>query len=282
MGENSLQSIYAVLGHPAAVDPTQYMLEKATAEQRADCQILTFDVLPENLGDAIRGVRALGFAGFICGEPFKHAVIPHLTKTTETAGLAGVVNFVTLEGGDLVGDNTQGRAFCELLKQAIDLTGKHVVLLGADRAAWPVAIELARAKPERITVVHGPDENALQLVGLLSGVLQTQASAVAWDGDYAIPADCQVLIQATSIGREDPDARVPVAVASLRSDLVVADLVFNPPHTRLWRDATDADCTTIDGLDVFVRQTTLILQSWMGLEPDAALLRDAVEEYLLL
>lgn len=282
MSGTSLQSIYAVISHPAGADPTQYMFEKAIVQHQLDCQVLTFDVAPDNLGDAVRGIRAMGLAGFVCGEPHRRSVLEFLNRTTEAAGLAGMVNCVTRQGRELVGDTTEGQAFLDVLGRIINPAEKRIVLLGADRPAWPIAAALARAKPEHVTVVHPTEEAAMQLVGLLSGALRAKASAMSWQDDFAVPPDCQILVQATAIGREDADARVPLRIDTFRPDLVVADLVFNPPHTRFWRDATAAGCKAIDGLDVFVRQSALVLRGWTGVEPDSAMLRDAVEEYLLL
>ncbi len=55
-----------------------------------------------------------------------------------------------------------------------------------------------------------------------------------------MPEGTDVLINATSIGLFEPDARVPIDVETLKPPLVVADVIFNPPETRLLRDAKAA------------------------------------------
>ena len=51
------QPILALVGNPVAGNPTQYMMEKAFAQHGLDCRFLTLEVAPDDLGDAVRGMR---------------------------------------------------------------------------------------------------------------------------------------------------------------------------------------------------------------------------------
>ena len=55
--------ILALLAQPVSGNPTQYMIEKAFAHHDLDWRYLSFEVGAEDLGYAIRGLKALGFAG---------------------------------------------------------------------------------------------------------------------------------------------------------------------------------------------------------------------------
>jgi shikimate dehydrogenase len=76
----------------------------------------------------------------------------------------------------------------------------------------------------------------------------------------------------------DAKARVPVAAASLRPGLVVADVIPNPPHTRLLAAAGAAGCTTLDGLGMLVGQGILGIQCLAGIDADAGVMRSALQE----
>jgi shikimate dehydrogenase len=99
-------------------------------------------------------------------------------------------------------------------------------------------------------------------------------------GDYLIPAETAILVNATSVGLGDADARLPVAASSWRPGLVVADVVFNPPQTWLIRTAADHGCQTLDGLGMLVNQAVISFEIWTGRKPDASVMRDALEEFL--
>jgi shikimate dehydrogenase len=103
---------------------------------------------------------------------------------------------------------------------------------------------------------------------------------VLWEGDYHVPPESEVVINATSIGLGDAEARVPLAMESLESDMVVADVVFNPPETRLLREAKARGCPTLDGLGMLVNQAVIGFQIWTGRNADPLVMREALEEFL--
>jgi shikimate dehydrogenase len=282
VSDASLQPILALIGYPVAGNPTQFMMERAFARHQLDCRFLTLEVAPDALGDAVRGMLAMGFLGGKCADPHKKTVIPFLGRTTEIAALVGAVNFIVRDGDDLIGDNTEGRGLLSVLRRLIDPAGKRVVLLGAGNVARAIGVELAAANVAEFVVVNRDEARGTALVDLLAGKLHVPATWVPWDGDYAVPPETQVLIHATSLGCEDVDARVPLRLDTLRGDLIVADLTVDPPRTQLLCEAQQRGCRTIDGLEMFVHQAAIELQRWTSVEPDPVVMREAVEEFLLL
>lgn len=279
MSSPSVQPILALLGYPVGGNPIQYMIEKALAQHELDWRYLTFEVSPEQLGDAVRGLRALGFRGGHCAEPHKQAVLPLLDRVGETAAAVGAVNVFFREENVLVGENTEGRGFLEALRRLTDPAGKRCAILGAGRMGRAIAVELAAAGAAELTIVHRTAPRAEELAELLAGKFGLKVSAAPWEGDYAVPSDCDVLVHATTIGQQDPEARPPVVFDSLRAGLIVADATADPPKTRLLREAAERGCTTLDGLSMFVEQVAAALRLWTGVEPDRSAMRDAVEEF---
>ena len=277
---DSLQPIVCCLGQPVAGNPTQYMMEQAFAALGLDWRYLTLEVPPDKLADAIKGLRALGFKGANFTIPHKVAVIPHLDELSPAAELMGAVNCVNRVGEKLVGENTDGKGFVQSLREFGDPSGKRVVILGAGGAARAIAVELALGGVAHLTIVNRSPERGQALVTLLRERVKSQADFTPLEGDYAIPADADVFINATSIGLSDGSARVPIAVKSLRPGLIVADVIFNPPDTWLIRTAAEHDCKTLDGLGMLVNQAFIGFKIWTGNDPDASVMREALEEFL--
>jgi shikimate dehydrogenase len=277
---SQLQQICACLGQPVAGNPTQYMMERAFAHHHLDWRYLTLEVPPEQLGDAIRGLRALGFRGGNITKPHKCKVIQHLDATSEAAALMGAVNCINRDGERLIGENTDGKGFVQSLRTVADPAGKRVAILGAGGAARAIAVELALSGVGEVTIVNRTRERGQELVDLLAGKLKLPATLAAWEDDYSVPEGIDVLINATSVGLFEPEARVNVDVESLQAPLVVADVVFNPPETRLLRDARQRGCTVLDGLGMLVNQAVIGFEIWTGIAPDAAVMREALEEFL--
>ena len=62
--------------------------------------------------------------------------------------------------------------------------------------------------------------------------------------------------------------------------MVVADVIGNPPRTRLIRDAQANGCRVLDGLGMLVNQGVIGVEYWTGIEPDVQVMRQALENAL--
>ena len=277
--ESSLQEVVCIMGQPVAGNPAQYVMEKAFAAAGLDWRYLTFEVAPEELGDAIRGMRAMGFRGANMTLPHKIEVVPLLDRLSQSAELIGAVNCIVREGEELVGENVDGQAFVEAIRDTIDTRGKNIVILGAGGAARAIAVELALAGAGSLTIVNRSTEHGQSLVDLINDKTEVPASFVAWEGNFDVPEDTNLLINTTTIGVGD-DAKVPISWNTVRPELVVADIVFSPLDTQFLQDAKRTGAQTVDGLGTLVRRAVICFNRWTGQEPDVDLMREAIEEFL--
>lgn len=277
---SSLQPICALLGQPVAGNPTQYMIEKAFSHHGLDWRYLTLEVAPQDLGDAIRGMRAMGFRGGNLTTPHKVAAIEYLDKLSSAAALMGAVNCIVRQERSLLGENTDGKGFMQSLRTLVDPAGKRVVLLGAGGAARAIVVELALAGALELTVVNRTLQRGAALAELLQAKTPLQARHVPWQGEYAVPPEAHILINATSIGQNDSTARVPVRFDEAAPDLIVADVVATPPNTAFLAEAAARGLRTLDGLGMLVNQGAIAFELWTGISPDTTVMREAVEEYL--
>jgi shikimate dehydrogenase len=276
----TLQEIVALLGYPVAGNPTQYIVERAFSSAGLDWRYLTLEVPPENLPDAVRGMRALGFRGGNVTMPHKRTVAPLMDELTEAARLIGAVNCWRRDGDRLLGDNTDGKGFLQSLRTLVDPAGRRIAILGAGGAGRAIAVELGLAGAAEILIVNRSAERGEELATLLNEKVHAPAQYVAWHGDFALPPGIDVLVNATSIGMGDRQARMPVALDTLPQGLIVADVVIMPPQTRLLREARQQGCQALDGLGMLINQAVIGFQLWTGQTPDAALMREAAEEFL--
>lgn len=273
------QELVSVFGLPVAENPTQLMIERAFQHHGLDWRYLTIEVAPQDLADAVRGMRAMGFRGGNLTIPHKVAVIEHLDGTTEAAGLMGAVNCIIRKGDQLIGENTDGKGFVQSLREVTDPAGKRIVLFGAGGAARAIAVETALAGAAHITIVNRTPSRGQALADLLNNKVQVQAEFVPWQGDYDIPAETDVVINSTSIGLfPDVDARIALNTNSLTPQMVVADVIPNPPTTRLVTTARELGCTVLDGLGMLVNQGVIGFKLWTGVDPDPSVMRRALEE----
>ena len=274
---NFLLPLTGSFAMPAAENPTVAMIEAAYRHHNLAWRYLNCEVTPPNLGDAVRGARAMGWRGFNCSIPHKVAVIEHLDSLGASAEIIGAVNTIVRRGDKLIGENTDGRGFVKALQTVVDPSGKAVVLFGAGGAARAVGVEMALAGAARITVVNRSRDRGQEVVNLLNTRTPVQATYQPWDRTYGIPKNTDIVIHATSVGLfPDVEALPDIDVNSLTPNMVVADGIHNPPRTQLLRAAQARGCTTVDGLGMLVQQGVIGIKYWTGIDADADVMRQAL------
>jgi shikimate dehydrogenase len=284
---NFKQELVGCFGFPVSENPTQAMVEPAFHSMGLNWRYLTLEVRPENLAAAVGGARAFGFRGFNCTIPHKVAVIQHLDGLGESASLMGAVNCVVNRDGLLVGENTDGKGFVSSFREVSDPRGKSLLLLGAGGAARAIGVEMALAGCSQITLVNRDERRGRELEALFRGKLSETVRAmgqdlavtyVPWRGEFRVPAGTDIVVNATSIGLfPDLDARIALAMETVSSDMIVADVIPNPPTTRFVREAREKGCRVIDGLRMLVGQGVIGIEFWTGKRPDSDVMREALE-----
>lgn len=277
---NYLENITGVFGFPVAENPTGVMQNAAFQALGLNWRYLNFEVTAENLGNAVLGMRAMNnFRGVNCTIPHKVAVLQYLDEIAPSAQVIGAVNTVRREGDRLIGENTDGKGFMRALGDDadIDAAGTHAVVLGAGGAARAIAVELALAGAQRITIVNRSRERGETLVRLLNERTPTQAEFVAWDGVYCAPEGVDLLINATSIGLFPNVEEMPaIDYDSITPGMVVCDVIPNPPSTPFLRRAAERGATTLDGLGMLVYQGAIAFKMWTGYEPSIEVMHSAL------
>ncbi len=279
--QNYLDTLVGVFGHPVAENPTKAIQDAAFADLGLKrWQYLTIDVLPEDLGDAVRGLKAFGMRGVNCTIPHKIKVIPFLDELSEAAKLIGAVNTIVNTDGRLFGDNTDGKGFLESLREnGVDPKGKKAVVLGAGGAARAICVELCLAGTEDITVVSRPHGNAQggSLTDLLARICR-RPRFVSWEGAYQVPGDTDILINATPVGLYlGTDAMPDVDVRTIRPSMFVQDVIPNPAVTRFLREAQARGARWNTGAGMLINQAALNTEMWTGMKPDKAVMLRALD-----
>jgi shikimate dehydrogenase len=275
--QHFLHELVGSMSQGADGNPTVAMVEAAFWHHGLHWRYINMEVSPADLGAAVKGARAMGFRGFNCSLPHKVSVIAHLDGLGQSASVMGAVNCVVLRDGRLIGENTDGKGFLKSLQSMIDPQGKSVVLFGAGGAARAIAVELGLAGVRHITIVNRSEQRGAELVNVLREQLQLEAQLVVWGGDYAVPEGTDVVINGTSIGLYDPEARLAIDLDSLRPGMIAADVVFNPVRTRFLIEAAARGCRPLDGLGMLVNQGIVGIQYWTGIDPQPEVMRQALE-----
>jgi shikimate dehydrogenase len=281
--KNYKSELVGVFGHPVAENPTIVMQEAAFQDLGLNWRYLNLEVLPDDLADAVQGLRAMNFAGINCTIPHKTRVLEFLDSVSPDAKLMGAVNTVRRDGDKLIGENTDGKGFIRSLRDDanVEPLGKRVVILGAGGAARAMTVELALNGASHITVVNRDATRGQELVKLLLENTSVQAEFVEWDHAYTVPEGTDVLANATSIGLyPNVNDKPNLDYDSIRTGMIVCDVIPNPPRTAFLREAESKGARTLDGLGMLVYQGAIAFKMWTGHDANIFVMRAALEREL--
>jgi shikimate dehydrogenase len=251
-----------------------------------DYAYVPLPVAAERVGDAVRGLRALGFRGANVTIPHKAAVLPHLDWLERDAALAEAVNTIVVEDdGTLRGYNTDIAGFLRALDEVAGLSGGEeapapgapALVLGAGGAARAAALALAR-RGAALTVVNRTASHAARLRDLVtSGVSGANVRVVPWEGlDAALIRAQRVVVNATSLGMGGA-VQVPRGLAdNVTAGQVVVDFVYTSGLTGLLAQAQAQGATIVDGLSVLVWQAAAAFKLWTGVQAPVEAMSRAV------
>lgn len=277
MMQTYLSELVGSFAMPAAENPTVAIMEAAFRHHGLDWRYLNCEVTPENLGDAVKGARAMGWAGFNCSIPHKVAVVDHIDRLGRSAEIIGAVNTIVRDGEALVGENTDGQGFVESISAKTSPSGKSVVLFGAGGAARAVAVELALAGVAKLTIVNRSVKRGEELVELLVAKTPVAVDYAPWSGPFRLPESTDIVVNATSIGLfPDVDGELDMDWSTLTPTMLVADGIHNPPNTRLIRNARDGGCVVLDGLGMLLNVCAICIKMWTDVDVEKQVMRDAV------
>jgi shikimate dehydrogenase len=272
--------LVGAFGDPIDENPTGIMQEAAFAAAGLNWRYLLLRVTAEDLSSAITGLRAMRFRGINLTIPHKVAVLKYLDEVAPDAALIGAVNTVRRSANRLIGENTDGKGFLRSVREDanLDPAGKRVVFLGAGGAARAMSVELALAGASHITIVNRTQARGDDLVRTLIQKTPVKAEFVQWVGDFPVPPETDILVNATSIGLFPNTGDKPqVMMATVGPDLLVCDVIPNPPQTAFLTAAAGRGARTLDGLGMLVYQGAIAFKLWTGVEPSIPVMRQALE-----
>jgi shikimate dehydrogenase len=260
--------ICGIIGDPVEHTMSPPMQNAAYKKLGLDYIYLPFHVRPEQLAQAVDGLRAVNARGFNVTIPHKVSIIPMLDGLDPQAEKIGAVNTVVNDDGELRGYNTDAPGFLKaLLEQGVEPRGKNIVVIGAGGASRAVSYILAE-NDASLTILNRQLELdwAEDIAELIREDFGKKVRVLELTKDFLADAlrGTHILVNATSVGMSPAVDASPVPAELLRPDMYVFDVVYNPVMTRLLREADKAGAHTISGVDMLVWQGVLAFEKWTG------------------
>ena len=134
----------ALIGSPVEHSMSPAMHNAAFDKLGLDYAYLVYDVQPDDLESVVKGMKAMGVAGYNVTMPLKTLILPYLDELSDAAKLMGAVNTVVMQDGKAIGHNTDGAGFMRNLKEnGVDIIGKKMTIVGAGGAGSAIFTQAA-------------------------------------------------------------------------------------------------------------------------------------------
>ena len=285
---NHNTKIVGVIGHPIKHSHSPMMHNYAFNKVGLDYVYLPFDIASVNLKDALKGMVALGIAGFNVTVPHKERIVEYLDELSDSAKIVNAVNTVVNENGKLYGYNTDVNGIIETLEQYKDIiSGKTVTVIGAGGAARAVIYALiSNFNVKKINIINRTIERAESLKDYFSSKMlfeKIKTYELIPPDVTDVLAKSKLIVNASSIGMSPEEDDSPTTIhESFNSKQVVFDIVYNPRKTKLLSIAESQGATVINGLNMFIEQGAKAFELWtnekMPIEKITEILNKDTEE----
>ncbi|WP_237168558.1 shikimate dehydrogenase family protein [Paracoccus shandongensis] len=252
--------VFPIIGHPIGQVKSPASLSGIMADRGFNGMVVPIHVLPGDLPGWLAQARAMqNCPGIVVTVPHKGACLDACARVTDRARASGAVNIMIREGGDWIGDATDGQGYMDgIAAEGFDVAAKPALLVGTGGAGSAIAYEiLARGASE--LALHDIDTARRDaLIARLNDRFPGKARVGGTD-----PRGFALVANATPLGMREGDP-LPVQTDLLEPGQFVADVVTRPAIPPLIAAARAKGCGTMPGSGMFDAQAVLLAELLMG------------------
>jgi shikimate dehydrogenase len=272
--------IYGLIGYPVKHSLSPYMHNAAFKALGINAEYKLFEKRPEELGYFLHSLSKENIYGLNVTIPYKEVVLKYLQWKSPEVKFTDAVNVIIVKDKNyLEGWNTDGIGFHRHLTMDLKFNplGKSVVVLGAGGAAKAIINQLARHRAKNITIYDIDNDKSLNLTAKINKEFP-KCNAIASDSIEKLALkNADLLINATPIGMKGDDPCL-VDPDSLHPSLLVYDLIYNPPETKILKLAKQKGAPISNGLGMLLYQGVRSFELWTGQKAPVEVMRKALRE----
>ncbi len=268
--------ILGIIADPVAHSLSPQIHNALIRKAELNMLYLPFRVPAEYLDEFMEHCGELDVAGLSVSIPHKQAILKHINALDDLSAGIKAANTVVFRGNGTLGFNTDCNAALESLKEALPtryedrpFAGQRVLILGSGGAARTIGYGLHREGAKVLICTRDYRKGDTLATEL-------QCKSLDWAG--RANAECDVLINATSVGMHPNLDESPFEAKWFDKSMLVFDVVYNPEQTLFIKQARAAGCPTVTGVDMFVRQAARQFEMFTGANADKDLIRDIVKK----
>ena len=237
-----------------------------------DYAYLAFDVTEEQMPKVFETIRLLNMRGGNFTMPCKNIAAELVDKLSPAAEIIGACNVFVNDNGVITGHVTDGVGFVKNLEvNGVDVKGKKTVVLGAGGAATAIQVQLALDGAKEVAIFNVKDKFFDRAEGTKDKLAEKCPECVVTVNDLEDKEklaeavnNCDIVINATTMGMKPHDDISLIDKSLYRKDLVVADTVYSPEKTKMILEAEEAGCKAIGGKGMLQQQGAVNYELFVG------------------
>lgn len=272
--------IYGLIGYPVKHSLSPIMHNATFKALGINAEYKLFEKRPEELGYFLHSLSKENIYGLNVTIPYKEVVLKYLQLKSPEVKFTDAVNVIIVKDKNyLEGWNTDGIGFHRHLTMDLKFNplGKSVVVLGAGGAAKAIINQLAMHGAKNITIYDIDNDKSLNLAAKINKEFP-KCNAIASDSIEKLDIkNADLLINATPIGMKGDDPCL-VDPDSLHPSLLVYDLIYNPPETKILKLAKQKGAPISNGLGMLLYQGVRSFELWTGQKAPVEVMRKALIE----
>jgi shikimate dehydrogenase len=263
-----------VLGDPVEHSRSPAMQNAAIRALGLDCAYVAFRVPAAVLGDAVRGLAALGVVGANVTIPHKEAAALICDGLSDEAVAAGAANTLRFHDGRIEGHLTDGLGMLDALGDTLDPGGRPALIVGSGGSARAAAAALLAAGAGPLRLLARRAEPARLLVEALAPRGQIELVSGVPEGPLGVVVHC------TPVGGLADLEALPVPADALERMDIVCDFAYRADGTPtpLIAAAAARGLAAVDGLELLVRQGARSFTHFFERPAPLAVMRRAARE----
>jgi len=235
-----------------------------------DAVYLAFETERKYFPDSIAAIKAFDMLGANLSMPYKEEGIKYMDEVAPEVKLIGAINTICNKNGKLIGSNTDGLGYLASLEEAgYRASGECVSVLGGGGAGIAIIAQLALAGVKKISVFNRHSKNFEPLrvkLEKISRQTHVLIELFVLSDEEALKKELSnslILANTTSVGMGESLWASPLSNPKIiPKDILVTDAIYNPPETRLLKEAKQRGARTMNGLGMLMHQAAESFFLW--------------------
>ncbi|WP_457644396.1 shikimate dehydrogenase [Persephonella sp.] len=276
---NGKTELFGIFGYPVEHSKSPVFQNAAFSHLGINAVYLPFSVKPEDLKNAVEGIKALSIKGVNVTVPHKEEVLKYVDELSEEVRFIGASNTIKNIDGYLIAYNTDAYGFIQGLKELIDdISGKKVLVIGAGGASRAVVYGLVKEGVDKIYISNRTPKRAEEIIkdfSKLSRFTEQILESLPLSNIEKVLKNVDIIVNTTSVGLRDED-RPLFDYSKIEKRHIVVDIIYR--KTPLLEAAEEKGCLWQDGLPMLLYQGARSFEIWTGKKAPINIMKKALLE----